>query len=257
MPTVLLIRHGRTAANAGGVLAGWSPGIDLDDTGARQSQALATRLAGVALSAMVTSPLERCRQTAQAVGAVPGPTGPRPAVVEDERLGECRYGTWTGRPLKELSKDPLWRVVQAHPSAVRFPGADGEAMLAMQNRAVTAVREHDARVEADAGDGAVWAAFSHADVIKAILADALGMHLDVFQRIVVDPCSVSVVRYTALRPFAVRVNDTGGDLTAVVPPPPKGRRRARTRTAASGTADRAASDAVVGGGAGASGAPGA
>jgi probable phosphomutase (TIGR03848 family) len=256
VPTVLLIRHGRTSANASGVLAGWSPGIELDEAGARQAEALAARLAGVALAAMVTSPLDRCRQTALAVRAVAGPTGPRPPVVDDERLGECRYGTWTGRLLKELSKDPLWRVVQAHPSAVTFPGADGEAMLAMQHRAVAAVREHDARVAGEAGEGAVWAAFSHADVIKAVLADALGMHLDAFQRIVVDPCSVSVVRYTALRPFAVRVNDVGGDLASVVPPASKGRRRG-TRPKAGAAADLAASDAVVGGGAGASAAPGA
>lgn len=250
MPTVLLIRHGRTAANAGGLLAGWTPGIVLDDAGVRQAEALATRLAPVPLAALVSSPLERCRQTAAAVTAVPGPGGPRPAVLEDERLGECRYGDWTGRPLKDLAKEPLWRVVQAHPSAATFPGDGGESMLAMQHRAVSAIREHDARVAAECGDGAVWAAFSHGDVIKSILADALGMHLDAFQRIVVDPCSVSVIRYTPLRPFAVRVNDTGGDLAALVPPPPK-RRRSRSKTG-SARDMIAASDAAVGGGSGGS-----
>jgi len=240
VPTVLLIRHGRTAANAAATLAGWTPGIGLDDTGRQQAQALATRLTHVPLAALVSSPLQRCQETAVAVRAVSGPDGvARPDVLADDRLGECRYGDWTGRTLKELAKDALWPVVQAHPSAVTFPGEQGESMRAMQNRAVAAVREHDARVAAEHGEAAVWAAFSHGDVIKSILADALGMHLDAFQRIVVDPCSVSVVRYTRLRPFAVRVNDVGGDLAAVVPSPP-----------ADADAD-AGSDAVVGGGSGA------
>jgi probable phosphomutase (TIGR03848 family) len=237
--TVLLVRHGRTSANAGGILAGWTPGVGLDESGTVQASALARRLAVVPLAGLVTSPLQRCRETAEAVIAVAGPKGAaRPEPVVDERLGECRYGTWTGRPLGELVKDPLWRVVQAHPSAVTFPGEAGESMLAMQHRAVTAVREHDTRISGAHGDAAIWAVVSHADVIKAVLADALGMHLDCFQRLVVDPCSVSVVRYTPLRPFAVRVNDTGGDLSGLVPPRrPRGRRRDPL----------AASDAVVGG----------
>ena len=237
MPTVLLVRHGRTAANASGTLAGWTPGIGLDDTGRAQAQALAARLAAVPVAAVVTSPLQRCRETADALLAVPGPKKtPRPAAVVDDRLGEAHYGDWTGRPLKELAKEPLWRVVQAHPSAVTFPGDEGESMLAMQVRAVEAVRHHDAQVAKDHGDDAVWVAVSHGDVIKSLLADALGMHLDAFQRIVVDPCSVSVVRYTPLRPFALRVNDTGGDLAGLVPAP-RTRRRRRP----------ASSDAVVGG----------
>lgn len=246
MPTVLLVRHGRTAANAGGTLAGWTPGVALDDTGIAQARALALRTAVLPIAALVTSPLQRCRETAAELLAVPGPKGStRPEPETDDRLGECRYGDWTGRPLKELAKDPLWRVVQAHPSAVTFPGPEGESMLGMQHRAVSAVREHDAAVAAAHGDDALWVAVSHGDVIKALLADALGMHLDAFQRIVVDPCSVSVVRYTPLRPFAVKVNDTGGDLSAFVPPKRAGRSRRRRP---------ASSDAVVGGSAGAGGA---
>jgi probable phosphomutase (TIGR03848 family) len=237
VPTVLLVRHGRTAANASGTLAGWTPGIALDDTGRAQARALAERLAPVPVAALVTSPLQRCRETTDELRAVPGPRGAaRPDPVLDDRLGEARYGDWTGRPLKELAKEPLWRVVQAHPSAVTFPGEQGESMLAMQLRAVEAVREHDAAVAREHGDDAVWVAVSHGDVIKSVLADALGMHFDAFQRIVVDPCSVSVVRYTPLRPFALRVNDTGGDLAGLVPKP-----RARRRRRA------ASSDAVVGG----------
>lgn len=248
MPTVLLVRHGRTTANAGGVLAGWTPGVGLDDTGRGQAAALAARLAALPVVAFVTSPLQRCVETASALVAVPGPDGAaRPEPVVDERLGECRYGDWTGKELKVLAKDPLWAVVQAHPSAVTFPGPGGESMLAMQNRAIEAVRAHDARVAAEHGPDAVWVAVSHGDVIKAVVADALGMHLDAFQRIAVDPCSVSAVRYTPLRPFALRVNDSGGDLSPLRPPAAKKRRRTTKRTAADLAA---ASDAAVGGGAG-------
>jgi probable phosphomutase (TIGR03848 family) len=229
--TVILLRHGRTTANAGGVLAGWTPGVHLDDTGAVQVRAVGERLAKVPLSAIVSSPLERCRQTADAIA-----TGRDLAVQSDDRLGEARYGDWTGKTIKELVKDPLWKVVQQHPSAAVFPGPDGEGLAQTQARAVAAVREWNATL----GPDAVWLACSHGDVIKAILADALGLHLDQFQRIVVDPASVSVVTYTETRPFVVRVNDTGGDVGGLIPPPAKRRRR-----------KAASSDAVVGGGAGA------
>lgn len=223
MTTVLLVRHGLTSANASGVLAGWTPGIGLSDTGREQVAALAARLASVPLAALVSSPLQRCRETADALVA-----GRDIAVEEDERLGECKYGEWTGKELKKLAKDPLWKVVQAHPSAAAFPG--GEALRETQVRAVDAVREINARV----GDAATWLLVSHGDVLKAILADALGMHLDMFQRIQVDPASLSIVQYTTLRPFVVRVNDVGGAVPAV-----RKRRRARS------------SDADVGGGKGA------
>ncbi|WP_346623679.1 histidine phosphatase family protein [Blastococcus montanus] len=230
MTTVILLRHGRTTANAGGILAGWTPGVQLDETGQAQVRTVGERLAKVPLAAVVSSPLERCRQTAGAVA------GSRPLEVQaDERLGECRYGDWTGRPIKELVKEPLWKVVQQHPSAAVFPGAEGEGLAHTQARAVAAVREWNARLGADA----VWLACSHGDVIKAVLADALGLHLDQFQRIVVDPASISVITYTDTRPFVVRINDTGGDVSGLIPPPRKGRRR------------KPSSDAVVGGGAGA------
>ncbi|MCF6509925.1 MSMEG_4193 family putative phosphomutase [Blastococcus sp. MG754426] len=231
MTTVILLRHGRSTANTGGVLAGWTPGVELDETGQAQVRAVGERLAQVPLAAVVSSPLERCRQTAGALLA-----GRDLELATDDRLGEARYGDWTGRPLKELAKEPLWKVVQQHPSAAVFPGAEGEGLAQTQARAVAAVREWNARL----GPDAVWLACSHGDVIKAVLADALGLHLDQFQRIVVDPASISVVTYTETRPFVVRINDTGGDVAALVPPPRKGRRQRR-----------AGSDAVVGGGAGA------
>ncbi|SFF45783.1 histidine phosphatase family protein [Blastococcus tunisiensis] len=229
MTTVILLRHGRTTANTGGVLAGWTPGVQLDETGAAQVAAVGERLAKVPLAAVISSPLERCVQTAGVVAA-----GRDVDVRTDDRLGEARYGDWTGQTIKELVKDPLWKIVQQHPSAAVFPGPEGEGLAQTQARAVAAVRSWNAEL----GPEAVWLACSHGDVIKAILADALGLHLDQFQRIVVDPASISVVTYTDTRPFVVRVNDTGGDVSALIPPP---RRRRRTK---------ASSDAVVGGGAG-------
>ena len=229
VPTVLLVRHGRTTANASGVLAGWTPGVALDDRGREQVAALRARLARVPLAAVVSSPLQRCEETARALL-----DGRGSELATDERLGECHYGDWTGQELKRLAKDPLWKVVQAHPSAVRFPGTEGESMRDMATRAVDAVRDWNTRL----GEHAVWVAVSHGDVIKAVVADALGVHLDQFQRIVIDPASVTVVSYTDLRPFVVRVNDVGGDLSGLVPPKRRPRRRA------------ASSDAVPGGGAG-------
>jgi probable phosphomutase (TIGR03848 family) len=229
---VLLVRHGLTAVT-GSVLSGWTPGVRLDDRGTVQAEELAARLAPVPLDAIVTSPLDRCAQTASAVAAS------RPAVPfhRDERLGECKYGEWTGKPLKRLAKEPLWRVVQQHPSAARFPGPDGESMLDMQHRAVGAVRDWNARL----GPGAVYLICSHGDVIKAIVADALALHLDECQRIQADPGSLTVIRYTPLRPFLIRMNDTGGDVKGLI------RHDATARGRAGGSGE---SDGMIGGGAG-------
>lgn len=234
MPTVVLARHGRSTANTGGVLAGRTPGIHLDDVGVEQARSAGARLASVPLAVAVTSPLERCRETTTHLLQ-----GRRVDVRRDKRLTECDYGDWSGQTLKGLSKEKLWRTVQAHPSGAAFPG--GETMAEMASRAVAAIREWDARLAAEHGDDAVWLAVTHGDLIKAILADALGLHLDNFQRILVDPGSLSVVRYTEHRPFVVASNTVAGDLGHLVPPPRKRSRR------------RASSDAPVGGGMGAAG----
>ena len=209
MTLVLVVRHGLTAST-GKALTGWMPGISLDDRGRDQASALGARLAGVRLNAIVTSPLERCQQTAALIAAARADGAA--ALHVDERLGECHYGDWTGQPLRRLAADPLWKVVQAHPSAVRFPGKDGESMLEMQQRAVGAILDWNAEL----GREACYLVCSHGDVIKAILADSLGMHLDMSQRIQVDPCSMSVIRFTPLRPFVLRMNDTGGDAGALL-----------------------------------------
>ncbi|MFF3752699.1 histidine phosphatase family protein [Streptomyces sp. NPDC002018] len=210
MATLILVRHGRSTANTAGVLAGWTPGVALDERGAAQAAALPGRLAGVPLATVVTSPLQRCRETLQPL------LDARPELEArtDDRIGECHYGDWSGRKLAELADEPLMTVVQQHPSAAAFPG--GESMRAMRTRAVEAVREWNARVEEEHGEDAVFLMCSHGDIIKAIVADALGMHLDLFQRIHVDPCSVTTIRYTRLRPFLTRLGDTG-DLGGLAP----------------------------------------
>jgi probable phosphoglycerate mutase len=223
------------------VLTGWTPGIPLDDRGQAQAAALATRLAPLPLAAIVSSPLERCAQTAGVIAA--GRDGQQ--IVTDDRVGECRYGDWTGQPLKKLATEKLWRVVQAHPSAVTFPGPDGESMPDMQHRAVAAVRDWNARL----GPDATYLICSHGDVIKAIVADSLGLHLDQCQRIQADPCSLTVIRYTPLRPFLVRMNDRGGGVDDLMPHV-RGHRPGAASDAASDAASAAASDAAVGGGSG-------
>ena len=246
MTTVLLVRHGLTATT-GHVLTGWTPGIPLDDRGRAQAVALAARLAPLPLDAIVSSPLDRCQQTAAAIAA----TRDGQQILTDDRVGECRYGDWTGKPLKKLAQEPLWRVVQAHPSAVTFPGPDGESMPDMQHRAVAAVRDWNARL----GKDATYLICSHGDVIKAIVADSLGLHLDQCQRIQADPCSLTVIRYTPLRPFLVRMNDRGGGVDDLKPRADghaHGRGAAHSEAAHSEAAQREAaqSDGAVGGGSG-------
>ncbi len=218
MGTVILLRHGRSTANSAGVLAGRTLGVALDEGGVAQAQALVGRLAQLPLAALVSSPLQRCQET-----VAPLAQARELEVTVDDRFVEVDYGQWTGRELSKLGKEPLWKVVQSHPSAAVFPG--GEGLAALQARAVAAVREWDAKLAAEHGPQVLWLVCSHGDVIKAVLADALGVHLDGFQRIVANPCSISAVTYTETRPFVQRVNDCGDDLRSLVPPKRRRRRR--------------------------------
>jgi probable phosphomutase (TIGR03848 family) len=232
--TVILLRHGRSTSNTAGVLAGRAEGVDLDDKGREQAVGLIDRIGELPIRALICSPMLRCRRTleplAEALCLQPQ--------IED-RLAEVDYGEWTGRKLGDLASEPLWRVVQAHPSAAVFPG--GEGLAQVHARAVSAVREHDGRLAEEHGGDALWVACTHGDVIKSVIADAYGMHLDSFQRVNADPASVSVIRYTQLRPFVVHVNHTGARLSAALraAPPPEAESKAEPE-AASG-------DAVVGG----------
>jgi probable phosphomutase (TIGR03848 family) len=216
--TVILLRHGRSTANSAGVLAGRTLGVGLDEGGVAQAEALVERLAQLQLAAVVSSPLQRCQET-----VAPLAQARELEVTVDDRFIEVDYGQWTGRELSKLGKEPLWKVVQSHPSAAVFPG--GEGLAALQARAVAAVREWDAKLAAEHGPHVLWLVCSHGDVIKAVLADALGVHLDGFQRIVANPCSISAVTYTETRPFVQRVNDCGDDLRSLVPPKRRRRRR--------------------------------
>lgn len=239
MPTLILVRHGRSTANTAGVLAGRTPGVALDERGAARAAELPGRLAALPLAAVVSSPLQRCRETLRPL------LDARPELTlhTEERINECDYGDWSGRKLAELTDEPLMGVVQQHPSAAAFPG--GESMRAMQARAVDAVRDWNARIEAEHGGDAAYVMCSHGDIIKALVADALGLHLDLFQRIQADPCSVTAIRYTRLRPFLLRLGDTG-DLASLAP-------REHTAEAAPDRRPEADTDAdaAVGGGAGA------
>lgn len=213
--TVILLRHGRSTSNTSGVLAGRTEGVELDDLGREQAAQVVDRLDGLPIKAVVRSPLLRCRRTVEPLATA---LGLEPLV--DDRLAEVDYGTWTGRKISELTAEPLWRVVQAQPSAAIFP--DGEGLAQVQARAVTAVRDHDRQLAEQHGADVLWVACTHGDVIKAVIADALGVHLDGFQRITADPASASVIRYTPLRPFVIHVNHTGASLASAVKSSPAG-----------------------------------
>jgi probable phosphomutase (TIGR03848 family) len=247
--TVILLRHGRSTSNTAGILAGRSEGVDLDDKGREQAAGLIDRIGDLPIRAVVSSPLLRCRRTveplAEALCLEP---------LIDDQLAEVDYGDWTGRKIGDLTKEPLWRVVQAHPSAAVFPG--GEGLAQVQARAVAAVRAHDRRLALEHGGDALWVACTHGDVIKAVVADAYGMHLDGFQRVTADPGSVSVISYTPLRPFVLHVNHTGARLAAALRagPPPKDESKGDEAHAESNGEPQtkpaegvSSSDAVVGG----------
>ncbi|CAN5745084.1 histidine phosphatase family protein [soil metagenome] len=197
---MILVRHGQTPTT-GRVLPGRAPGLHLADTGIAQAEAVAERLAGLErVDAVYASPLERTRQTAKPIASARGLR-----VRVDRGLLECDFGEWTGRPLKELGKLPEWTTVQRYPSGFRFPG--GESFPEMQGRIVGALAR---LVERHAGG--VVVAVSHADPIKAAVADALGTHLDLFQRIAISPCSASAVSYGHGGPMVLTVNSVAGAL---------------------------------------------
>lgn len=202
---VLLVRHG-TTSTTGSVLPGRAAGLDLADTGRAQAEAAATRLAGLgSVDAVYASPLERTRQTAAPIARA---TGNR--VRSAKGLIECDFGKWTGQKLSELRKLPEWAQVQQQPSRFRFPG--GESFAEMQMRIWN---ELERLVGAHPGGKVV--AVSHADPIKSAVAMAMGVHLDLFQRIVVSPCSVTPLLFTPLGPVVLAVNSTGDDLTSLAP----------------------------------------
>ena len=202
---VLLVRHGQTPTT-GKLLPGRAPGLHLADTGLEQARRAAERLGVLArVDAVYASPLERTRETAAPIAAA------RNLKVQiDKGLLECDFGQWTGAELKQLMKLPEWNTVQRAPSTFTFPG--GESFTAMQSRIVGAIDRLRERHQ-----GGVIVCVSHADPIKAAVAHALGTHLDLFQRIVISPCSVSAIAYHAGGPVVLTVNSTGGSLAELRP----------------------------------------
>lgn len=205
MVTILLVRHGQNSWVKEKRLAGWIDGVHLDETGQKQAQEAAARLAHLPIAAVYSSPLARCQETAAYIAEAL-----QLAVEELPRIGEVRYGEWEGAEIEKLAKDKAWYAVQHYPSRFRFPG--GEALREVQGRAVDALEElalrHDGR--------AMIVVVSHADLIKLVLAHYLGVHIDLFQRIVISPASVSVLALMdngVVR--VVRVNDDG----PLQPPP--------------------------------------
>jgi probable phosphomutase (TIGR03848 family) len=191
--TVLLVRHGQTPTT-GDVLPGRAKGLHLADTGRAQAERAAAHVKEAKPTALYTSPLERARETAAPIATTLGIKA-----VVDKGLLECDFGDWTGRKLKELAKLPEWKTVQRYPSGFRFPG--GESFAEMQTRMTDALsrlcQQHP---------GETIVCVSHADTIKAAVADALGTHLDLFQRIVISPCSITTIAYGSEGPTVLGVN---------------------------------------------------
>jgi probable phosphoglycerate mutase len=200
---LLLVRHGETPTT-GRVLPGRTPGLYLSERGRAQADRVAERLAGLPVDAIHTSPLERTCQTAEPAAVRAGL-----AVHEDPGLIECDFGEWTGAALADLAGLPQWQAVQHSPSTFRFPG--GESFMDMQARMVGALE-----VLRSAHPGGVVVCFSHADPIKAAVANAMGTHLDLFQRIVISPGSVSAISYVeGQAPAVLMVNSTSEPLSGL------------------------------------------
>lgn len=206
MTTLFLIRHGLTAVT-GKTLYGRTPGVALDERGRAQAEALAERFARVRLTAVYSSPLDRCIQTVAPLAA-----RQRLDVVAREGLIEMDVGSWTGRPLAQVRRTRLWKELIHRPSHFRFP--EGESFAEAQTRALAEVHAIAARHPR----GRVAVA-SHGDIIRMLVAHLAGAHLDLFQRTVADPVSVSVVHLGDGGPYVVLVNDTGGSLERFAPPP--------------------------------------
>jgi probable phosphomutase (TIGR03848 family) len=198
--TVILVRHGQTATT-GKLLPGRAPGLHLADSGRQQAERAAARIAEIdKVDAIYASPLERARETAAPIAKA---LGLRTHI--ERGLLECDFGEWTGAELSKLMKLPEWTTVQRAPSTFRFPG--GESFSEMQHRIVSTIDKLRA-----AHTGGTIVCVSHADPIKAAVAHALGTHLDLFQRIVISTCAVSVLVFTPGGPAVLAVNSTGGSL---------------------------------------------
>lgn len=197
MTQVLLIRHAVNDFVKTGKLAGWTPGVHLNDEGKAQAEALGARLADAPIRSIYSSPLERTMETAEAIQR----HHPHLSIIQHEGVGEVRYGDWEGKSIASLQGRKMWHVVQEYPSRASFP--NGETMRGVQTRAVEAIEALVAKHPRD-----LIVVVSHADLIKMVLAHYLGMHLDNFQRIVVSPASINSLQLGYGRPYVGAINDT-------------------------------------------------
>ena len=210
---LVLIRHAHSEANAAGILSGRLPNVHLSDRGLEQSEHLAVRLGNFPVATLRISPMERCFETISPwINSIVLPNNPRFEPIIDQELTEVDYGTWSGKKLAVLSKNKLWKIVQEAPSRMYFPS--GEGIAQMQSRAMTSVHE---AVSTKAKGAAVMV--SHGDVIKSIVASALGMHLDEFQRIVIDPASISILDFSTTKPRVLLLNDSRSVVTELLVTP--------------------------------------
>jgi probable phosphoglycerate mutase len=210
---LVLIRHAHSEANAAGILSGRLPNVHLSEKGIEQSEHLAVRLGNFPVANLRVSPMERCFETISPwINSIVLPNNPKFEPIIDQELTEVDYGTWSGKKLAVLSKHKLWKIVQESPSRMYFP--NGEGIAQMQSRAMTSVHE---AVSTKAKGSAVIV--SHGDVIKSIVASALGMHLDEFQRIVIDPASISILDFSTTKPRVLLLNDSKSVVTDLLAAP--------------------------------------
>lgn len=210
---LVLIRHAHSEANAAGILSGRLPNVHLTEKGVEQSEQLAVRLGKFPVSNLRISPMERCFETISPwINSIVVPNNPKFEPIIDQELTEVDYGSWSGKKLAVLSRNKMWKIVQESPSRMYFP--KGEGIAQMQSRAMKSVHE---AVSSKAKGAAVIV--SHGDVIKSIVASALGIHLDEFQRVVIDPASVSILDYSSTKPRVLLLNDSRSVVTELLVSP--------------------------------------
>ena len=210
---LVLIRHAHSEANAAGILSGRLPDVHLSEKGLEQSEKLPVRLGNFPVASLRISPMERCFETISPwINSIVLPNNPKFEPVIDQELTEVDYGSWSGKKLAVLSRNKMWKTVQESPSRMYFPG--GEGIAQMQSRAMSSV--HQAVLSKAKGSAVI---VSHGDVIKSIVASALGMHLDEFQRIVIDPASISILDFSTTKPRTLLLNDSRSVVTELLVAP--------------------------------------
>jgi len=212
---IYLVRHGRTPANEKGILAGRTPGIKLDIVGTAQAQKVADVLSNIKFSIVIVSPLQRCQETST---IILNRQKVKPNVLTSDGVNECDYGDWSNKKLSVLRRKPLWKTIQERPSIVEFP--NGEKMVDMLDRFKFTIMDESKNLKSDEN----MLVISHGDPIRSFIADCLGLHLDQFQKISIDPCSISIVNFSEKDNRVITVNSRNQ-----VEAPKKGRKKLAVR----------------------------